>query len=220
METTTLEILNNFIEHYKILVRQAVDCGSRDLQESIELNRLYGCKVIAIECNPDTIPICRNNLKENITLVEKAINSYKGICNFYKINPYKTITPHKDGNLGASSLFVAKEGYPHETYVQDCVTVECDTLNNILIDNKISKVDLLWIDLQGAGLIALKSLGNYLKDIEIIQIEIETNEMYIGQSLYPEINQYLNENNFIKIHGNENCGWFDNFIYINKKYIL
>src|SRR5450432_4620218 len=62
------------------------DIGSRDGRQSIQLSKLFpGARVVAIECNPNTLDQCRRNTANNprIKLVEKAINSYTGRCRFF-----------------------------------------------------------------------------------------------------------------------------------------
>jgi FkbM family methyltransferase len=78
--------------------------------------------------------------------------------NFFPIDPKRTVTTWKDGNPGASSLFVAQDGYPHEKYVQNEIMVNCHRLDSICEQEKIVP-DLIWIDLQGAELLAFESLG-------------------------------------------------------------
>jgi len=55
----------------------------------------------------------------------------------------------------------------------------------------ISKVDIIWMDLQGAELLALKGIGNYLHNVQYIHTEACNLEIYTNQSIFPEINDYL-----------------------------
>ena len=61
----------------------------------------------SFEPNPDAIKIARRNSEEykNHTLIEKAVSDKNGYIKFYPINPELTETTHKDGNIGASSMF-------------------------------------------------------------------------------------------------------------------
>ena len=78
-----------------------------------------------------------NNLK-NTTLINKALSDKKGKLKLYLAK----------GNLGHHSL-VEKVGEKYEE-------VEVDTLDNILKELKISKVDLIKIDVEGAENLVLK----------------------------------------------------------------
>src|SRR5438067_7633069 len=108
--------------------RTVFDIGSRDGCQAIQLSRLFpNAQVVAVECNPETLAQCRQNLagKPRIRLVEKAINSYSGRCRFFPIDTTRTVTSWTDGNPGASSLFLATGDYPLERYVQHQIDVEC-----------------------------------------------------------------------------------------------
>lgn len=210
-----IDIVN---EHIKSDINLILDIGARDLTESIFLSEKYpNSKIISFECNPQTLPICKENLKNhpNIELIDKAVNEYDGTCKFYPINPSKTKTTWEDGNPGASSLFVANGNYPFENYVQDEIEVNCCRIDTILRERNVDKVDIIWMDLQGAELIALKSLGDILKNVSIICTETEINPMYENQALFNDIDNFLKED-FDFVHGNLNTSWGTDVIYINK----
>ena len=198
-----------------------LDIGSRDCMQSIEFNNHFkNSKIYAFECNPNTIPICMNNIKNytNIKLIDCAVNTYDGSCKFYPINKDKTITTWADGNPGASSLFIANGKYPHETYHQDEITVNCKRIDTILKENNISKVDLIWMDLQGAELLALQSMGKYLNDVEYIHTEVTYQPMYHGQSLFNDIDNILKSNGFIHLNNPNTSGWQEDIVYKNTKF--
>jgi len=109
-------------------IRTILDVGARDCKQSIEFAVKYrNSKVIAFECNPQTLPLCRSNIKpysKRIMLVDKAVNLFEGNCKFYPINPFRTVTTWIDGNPGASSLFLSNGRYPVEKYGSTAKTVE------------------------------------------------------------------------------------------------
>jgi hypothetical protein len=113
-------------------------------------------------------------------------------------------------------LFIANGTYPFEKYVQDEIEVECVRIDTILQERNIDKVDIIWMDLQGAELIALKSLGDILKNVSIICTETEMNPMYRDQALFKDIDDYLKED-FDFVHGNLSTRWGTDVIYVNKK---
>lgn len=211
-----LEITNQYI---KSDIKVILDIGARDLTESIFLSESYpNSKVISFECNPQTLSICREKSKNhpNIELIDKAVNEYNGTCKFYPINPSKTKTTWEDGNPGASSLFVANDNYPFEKYVQDEIEVDCVRIDTILTERNIDKVDIIWMDLQGAELIALKSIGDILKNVSIICTETEMTPMYKNQALFNDIDNFLKQD-FDFVHGNLNATWGTDVFYVNKK---
>jgi FkbM family methyltransferase len=196
-----------------------LDIGSRDCVQSIEFTKYFpNSTIYAFECNPNTLDICKSNIKNynNIKLIEGAINDYNGECKFYPINKEKTITTWQDGNPGASSLFIATGNYPHETYFQDEITINCHRVDTVLKNEKIDKVDLIWMDLQGAELLALNSMGSILHTVDYIHTEVSYQKIYNDQVLFPELNKFLIDNNFISLTLSKHVGWQEDIIYKNK----
>lgn len=193
-----------------------LDVGARDSEQSVEFaNAFPNAHIYSFECNPTTIPICRENSKhcDRIHLIEKAVHSFDGECTFYPTNKDKTITSWQDGNPGASSLFIATNKYPYETYVQDTITVPCARLDTVFRENQIERPQLVWMDLQGAEKIAFESMGDYLKEVKFIYLEITHKEMYKGQVLFPEMHHYLVANGFRILTPVNTNQWFEDAIY-------
>ena len=177
--------IKNKEENYVIF-----DVGSRDCKQSIEFyNNFPNAKIFAFECNPNTLDICKKNIenyKDRITLIEGAVCDYDGEIKFYPINQKKTITTWEDGNPGASSLFKSNGKYTSEHYIQDEITVNCHRLDTVIKKYNIPRVDIIWMDLQGAELLAFKGLGGHLKNVKYIQTEITFREIYNNQVLAKE----------------------------------
>jgi FkbM family methyltransferase len=195
------------------------DIGSRDCLQSIEFLKYFPeASIYAFECNTNTIPICKNNIINypNITLIDKAVNNYDGTCVFYPIDQEKTITSWKDGNPGASSLFKANGKYQIETYIQNRVETPCTRLDTIMNKYNIENVDIIWMDLQGAELLALESFGDKIKNVKYIHTEVSYKPMYEGQVLFNELNDFLYKSGFKLYNRPKLQGWQEDLIYINK----
>ena len=72
------------------------------------------------------------------------------------------------------------------------------------------------MDLQGAELLALKSLGEHLKNVQYIYTEVAHKPMYENQVLFDELHQFLIKNNFELMNELHYNGWQDDAIYKNK----
>jgi len=57
-------------------------------------------------------------------------------------------------------------------------------------------IDLLWMDVQGAELIALQGLKTNLPKVSLIHIEIELIEIYSAQPPFSQVRKFLEENEF------------------------
>ncbi len=196
------------------------DVGSRDGLQSIEFaNAFPEGQVFAFECNPDTYPIAAENLRDQqrITLVGEAVNDYSGECTFYKIDRSQTVTPHADGNPGASSLFLANGSYSNEQYVQTAVTVPCVTLDDFCARSGLAVIDVIWMDLQGAELKALQGFSDRLRSTRYISIELTHREIYAGQPLFNEVDTFLQSFGFERISQIHPEEWFEDVVYRNVK---
>lgn len=197
------------------------DIGSLHCLESIEFSKKFtNSKIYAFEANPESYSVCLENTEkiENISVINKAVNSYDGKCTFRPINPEKTVTTWFDGNRGASSLFKANGSYDHiEKYVQDEIEIPCVRLDSFCQENNIDRIDLIWMDLQGAELIALESLGELLSTVQVIHTELEVNPMYDGQCLFSDVNKFLVDNGFVRVYGNADVQFGTDFIFVNKR---
>lgn len=204
-------------------IKTIFDVGSRDGAESVTFaEKFKEASVYAFECNPKTIPILREKISKypSITAIDRAVTNFDGITRFYPTN-MQTVTSWPDGNPGASSLFVANGNYPAEKYVQDEITVTCTRLDTFCRLRGIDKIDILWMDLQGAELLALESLGNLIQNVKFINTEVTFKEMYTGQCLFEDLNSFLIKNKFKLVNGRdvmkrkEEGYWQTDAIYVN-----
>ena len=196
------------------------EIGARYCIDTLAFNKLLPkAKIFTFECNPRTLPVCREAVKniKNIILIEKAVSDKIGKVKFYPTNPDKTITPHKNGNPGASSLFVVSSKYPKDIIIQDEIEVESIRLKSFLKQNDIKGIDMLWMDIQGAELMALRGLGDYLSKVKLIHTEIEFIGMYEEQPLFKEVKRFLNERNFYLYDFTYISAYFGDAIFINSK---
>lgn len=197
------------------------DVGACHALESVELSKKYpNAKVYTFEANPVSYNVCLENTEgyDSITVINEAVNDYDGLCKFYPMDKEKTITTWEDGNQGASSLYRANGQYDFiEKYVQYEIEVPCTRLDTFCERNGIDKIDIIWMDLQGAELKALQSLGSLLDTVQIIHTELEMNPMYEGQCLFRDVNEYLTNNGFDLEYGDTNVQFGSNFIFTNQR---
>ena len=197
------------------------DVGSRDCEQSVEFyNQFLRAQIVAFECNANTLPKCyaaAGPRRDRITVIPKAVHEYDGVCTFFPIDQQKTITTWADGNPGASSIFKSNGQYDIEHYVQNETTVECTTLATASKELNIDHIDVLWMDLQGAELLALKGMGDLLKTVKFIHAELSFKEMYTGQAMCMDVHNFLIANDFSLITPLSGKGWQEDGIYKNMK---
>jgi len=226
------------------------EIGSRDCLDAINLHKYYGVKIYAFECNPLAIDICKKNLKEqNITidqveLIEKAIYNKNEEISFYPVDKTVDAVKHKSNpdfisiddntsaNIGASSIFkinkdYQKLKYKNKDYHQQNneIKVNAIRLDTFMNERNIEKIDMICMDLQGAELMALQSLGNNINNINYIITELCTSvnkngkiiENYEGQGNINKVFKLLLKNGFKHILGNINRFSHDDFLFVNIK---
>jgi len=223
----SLEALNKLTKIFDALFGSAVakvifEFGSRYGEDTVEFAKRYpAAMVYAFECNPNTLPECRKNTGEysNITLTEKAVSDTCGTVSFYKIDKDKTETTWEDGNQGASSLLKASGKYPVENYVQEEIKVESITLSKFIEDQHIPGIDILWMDIQGAELQALKGLGKDISKVKSIHIEVEFFEIYKDQPLFDEVKAFLNNADFELLDFSSQSDYSGDAIFVNKAFV-
>jgi len=176
-------------------IRCIYDCGSRDGLDGLKLlQELGGEELHLFECNPAAIELCRANTESNpgsgrVVVAPYAVAEKSGPLTFYSIDPGKTVTPHADGNIGASSLYKSNPNYPNEQYVQKPIEVTAVCLDDYC--QKHTPPDLLWMDLQGAEARAIDGANRTLSMVKIIHVEVSFRRMYLGQALFRDIHQRL-----------------------------
>ena len=219
IEKHSVNVIDKFIKFIENKNKNYIifDIGSRDCVQSIEFYKKFpNAKIYAFECNPNTINICKQNIekyKDRITLIEGAVCDYDGTIAFFPINKEKTITSWKDGNQGASSIFKSNGKYKTEIYAQDEIITNCHRLDTVMKKYNIPTVDIIWMDLQGAELLALKGLGVYIDNVEYIHTEVSYQEIYTNQVMFKELNNFILSKDFVILNNLKSRGWQEDVIY-------
>ncbi len=208
------------------IARSRVECvfelGARDGRDAILLRDYFGATVTAFECNPEAIERCRRTLRgqPGITLVEAAAWYENTTIDFYPVTAshWSDGRPTTDGegnpevNIGASSCFPTSKGYL-QRYHQDRIQVPAIRLDRYCQEQGIDRIDLLCVDVQGAAFQALAGLGEYIKKVRHVIVELEHRPIYQGQSLLPETDALLQDAGLRPIDEVPRDDWFSDFIY-------
>lgn len=151
-----------------------VDAGACFGMDTLKFSREVGNegKVICIEPNEDNLTYIRRIVRlhrlKNVIIIPKALWSKKGKMKFYyHISP------------GGHSL-INKEN------IKKIVETEVDTLDNILKELKIDKVDFIKMDIEGAEIEALKGAKEILKNNDV-KLAIASYHKVNGQPTYKTI---------------------------------
>jgi hypothetical protein len=160
-----------------------LEIGSRDLLDAIKMTELWpNAKIYSFEPNPETYPMCAEKAKAypNITVLNMAISDVDGEVDFYIVGE----------NDGGSSLLKPID-VPYSDGTAKAVKVQCRRLDSWLPQQGIYKVDAIWIDAQGVEYRALKSMGSFLKSVQVMKAEATVTPYYEGQGTKDELEQFL-----------------------------
>jgi len=201
-------------------IKTILEIGSHHGKDAIKLANFYKCPVFAFEASPLNIKEIKKTIERysNVHLIEKAVWNYSGSIPFY----------HCDNHPGSSSCFTfdypslaqrekrdlddALKKYHLTEYIVPAIR-----LDEWMEENNIESVDLICMDLQGAELAALKSLGDYLATVRYVITEVEYEEIYEGQNLFPEIFQFMKKQGFTCYFQLKEKGLFNDILFVNNR---
>ena len=204
----------------KARIKVAFEIGSRDARDAMAIRDFYGpTQVYCMECNPEAVALCKKTLvgEDNISLVEKAAWRESGPLTFYPVvKSYRD--GHEERNIGASSCFPESGDYVHrEKFIQEESTVDAVRLDELCCELAVPAIDLICMDVQGAALQVLQGLGEKLKDTSYIITELEVSPVYEGQSLFPEVAEYLRGHGFQEMARDMQFPEYGDFLFVNEK---
>jgi FkbM family methyltransferase len=228
--TRRIKHLTQFLDFDSIST--ILDIGSWHLKQTIELSQIFEfANIHAFEPNPETNKYCvdvletlPNFVKNRISINKLALSNEIGTLNFYPLDKQKSSST----NEGIASLSRLKidGSLLNDNWVQKEIKVEATTLDKWCVDNTVNKVDLIWMDVQGAELKVLQGSISTLKNVKAICTEAGLVPYYEEHSLKKDIDQFMFDNNFIELESafckttwsSDKAAEAD-VIYVNKNYI-
>lgn len=165
-------------------------------------------KVIWIEANGDIFLKLRENVKKYTE--HKCVLACVGDENGKEVNF------HIANNNGQSSSYLDlgthKQQHPTVHYVED-VPMITRRIDDLELD--LSNVDYLSMDIQGAELMALRGMGELLRQFKWAYIEVNRAEVYKGCPNVNEVDLFLNGFGFKRV-ATEWCGNWGDALYVKK----
>jgi FkbM family methyltransferase len=188
-----------------------LDVGSCTGEQACEFaSQFPHGRVFAFEAHADSADIIRHSTAAfaNIAVIEAAVCDFDGETTFQAV---------EEGNLGASSLFLASGHNDIAPILQSPVTVRALRLDTWARSVGVEGFDLVWMDLQGAELLALRGMGEMLTTVRAIQLEITYRELYHGQVLWPEVREFL-ENHGLQLVDEwpDVCEYFGDAVFVRR----
>lgn len=157
---------------------------------------------IFVEAMPTIFPVLEQNLDRankkygtKFRAVNALITNEDG--QYYMFNLFN----NKDEQCsGSSSIYEENKGVWHFEKVEKTNTIELESVTfQTLVEREgleLEGYDHLVIDVQGAELQVLKSMGKYLDRFKTLRVEVSTVQFYSGSVLFDKLNDYIVQSGF------------------------
>lgn len=178
-----------------------VDCGACDGLDSIRYARLFpGATVYAIEPREDNYIEIIDNIKlfdcSNIKPMKACLSDVAENVRFFESFGDSGNKKNWDSGNKSSSILQPTGHLAEHPWCRfnkgQVKTMRFDKLN-------IPVVDFLHLDVQGAEIKVLTGFGGALSSLKMVWLEVARIELYSGQPLVREIEQFMTSNGFLKI---------------------
>jgi FkbM family methyltransferase len=140
-------------------------------------------RVIAIEAHPETFELLKKNMAlnglQNVTTINSVVSSQKGKVKLY-------LDGHDRGFTVYTTIMI------NRTKTEKFLEVESNTLDNILNEKNVQRVNYVKIDVEGAELEVLNGSVNTLSSNEDMTLLIEVH----GEANYMPLLRIFKEYNF------------------------
>lgn len=168
-----------------------IDCGAHDGTDSIELVKILKGEIHAFEPIPEIFERLQRNVKHfnNIHCYNIALSDITSDQIIYV----------SEGESDASSSLLPPKAHlaDHpDTLFKKTIKIDAFSLDDWGSKNNISKVDLLWLDMQGFELNMLMASKYILQTVKVIHTEVSTKETYSGVNLYKDYKIFLESKGF------------------------
>jgi len=172
-------------QRYGMKPKGVLHVGAHFGQEAPEYAAIGCNRMIFIEAIPEVYEKLKENTRQymDAMAINACISDVDGDTTWFNIA----------NNEGQSSslleLGIHKTEHPDVVY-DSRIEVTTTRLDTLFADFPL-ECDMLNLDLQGAELMALKSLGSRLEEFKWLYIEVNKAPMYVGCPLVEEIDEYV-----------------------------
>lgn len=217
------DLLKLFKKNDKLTI---LDIGGCEGEESVRYSRIFPFSSIYVfEPLPDNQNLIAENIKnyktDNIKLIPFAVSDEDGTSKFHVSSGHPERESNElDWNFGnKSSSLLSPEKQNNQTWLLFDKEIEVQTisLHSFFIENKINEVDFIHMDVQGAELKVLIGAKYSLAKVKAIWLEVANIEVYKGQPLRGDIENFMSKNGFYLVKTTMEGQVGDQF-YLNKNY--
>ncbi len=169
---TNITLLKQYLPPNPVII----EAGAHNGSDTVKLSALWPKGTIyAFEPVPELFDTLKKNTAhlENVIALQVALGDKIGTSKFH--------VSSKEGT-GSSSMLTPKDHLHHFPWIDFNRQIEVNTvtLDEFTQQNKIEKVDMLWLDLKDYEYDVLKASQDPLKSVKVIATEVNFFELYHG----------------------------------------
>lgn len=180
-----------------------VEAGSFDGCDTHRMANMWPLGTVhAFEPLPELFERLKSSLGSlsNVICYPLALSNDNGLVPFYvaeKVN--RPGVSCQAGSLRKPSDAIRETIRRSSIHFPHITMVPAITLDAWATLHKITKIDLLWLDLQGHELTVMQSGPVIMKTVSVVHTEVAFRERYAGQALYSQVKQWLESQGFSEI---------------------
>lgn len=182
------------------------EVGACEGEDSIRLRRRFPhARIHVFEPVPRNVAKIHGNFAkygvDDVHVHNVALSDTDGHAELHVSTGHPEDQPRTDdwdfGNK-SSSLLAPKEHLRTHSWItfDEKIEVTTERLDTFCKSRRISKVDFLYMDVQGAELMVLAGAGRLIGRIGAVWLEVEQVELYAGQPLRSDVEAFMQRNGF------------------------
>jgi 2-O-methyltransferase len=192
-----------------------IEAGAHIGRDTLKMIKEWPTSIIhAFEPVPDLFIHLSTNVAHTTQVIcyPYALSSKTGRSTLFMSSGRSTAT----SSLLEPTLY--KETHPDTLFMP--IQVDTITLDDWAQKYNVDHIDGMWLDLQGAELIALQAAPTLLKTVSMIYMEVNFIERYKNMPLYPDIKQWLAKQGFnVELEAFDQSEW-GNVLFIRQKKLM
>ncbi|ERT04012.1 methyltransferase, FkbM family domain protein [Lyngbya aestuarii BL J] len=186
--------LHTLTQQHNLTPRGIIHIGAYEGKDLKRYPTPDTAKILLIEANPKAVEHLQANFadKPNVIVSQTAIANHT--------TPVTLNLTSIESNSSILPLSGYREIYPNLKVTQQ-ITLESRSLDTLLRELNLRPVDFnfLYLDIQGAELLALQGATQLLKYIEAIYTTVSYEDLFEGGALIDEMDAFLAQHHFVRV---------------------
>ncbi|MGL5082746.1 MAG: FkbM family methyltransferase [Microcoleaceae cyanobacterium] len=186
--------LHALCQKHRIMPRGVIHVGSYDGQDIKRYPIPEAAEILIVEANPTVAQQLQTHFARtsSIRVVNFAISDHSNTATLY--------IPAIESNSSILPFTGYQDIYPNLKETRQ-ITVESHTLSTLLAELHLdpANFNLLYLNIQGAELLALQGASQLLKQIEAIYTTISYQELFEGGALIDQVDAFLEQYHFRRV---------------------